>query len=79
MLETNRNQDPKTASRKKLHQTLDALGWGLFFIWIGIAFLADVGWGIGCIGVGVIILGMLGIRIYHTDSDCRKTIHSNCS
>jgi len=25
---------------------IDAAGWGLFFIWVGIAFLADVGWGV---------------------------------
>ena len=36
---------------------LEAVSWGLFFVWIGIALLVDLGWGIGLLGVGVIILG----------------------
>jgi len=56
MLETNNNQELKINRRKKLRRKLDAIGWGIFFIWVGIALLADVGWGVGCIGVGVIIL-----------------------
>ncbi len=35
---------------------LDAAGWGLFFIWIGIALLANFGWGIGLLGIGILIL-----------------------
>jgi hypothetical protein len=37
---------------------LDAIGWGLFFIWVGTAWLVDVGLGIGLLGVGAITLGM---------------------
>ncbi len=47
-----------------LVKKLDAVGWGLFFIWIGIAFLADVGWGVGLLGVGVIALGTQVARKY---------------
>ena len=36
---------------------LDAVGWGLLFIWIGIALLANFGWGVGLLGVGILILG----------------------
>ena len=36
---------------------LDAVCWGAFFIWVGIALLADVGIGIGLLGVGIITLG----------------------
>jgi hypothetical protein len=36
---------------------LGALGWGAFFIWIGIALLIDVGWGPALLGVGLITLG----------------------
>ena len=43
---------------------LDAVAWGLFFIWIGIAFLANFGWGIGLLGVGVLIMGMQAARKY---------------
>ncbi len=36
----------------------DAIGWALFFIWVGTAWLAEVGVGIGLLGVAVITLGM---------------------
>lgn len=78
MLKTNNNPEATATSKKKLHRTLDAIGWGLFFIWVGIAFLTDVGWGVGCIGVGVIILGMLGVRQYLSGPDDGKTISSRC-
>jgi len=38
-------------------EKLDGIAWGLFFLWIGIAFLANLGWGAGLLGIGVIILG----------------------
>lgn len=41
---------------------LDAIGWGLFFIWVGVAWLVDVGLGVGLLGVGVITLGMQVFR-----------------
>jgi hypothetical protein len=45
-----------------LSHKLDAIGWGLFFIWMGIALLLDVGWGWGMVGIAVIILGEALIR-----------------
>jgi hypothetical protein len=42
---------------------LDAAGWALFFIWVGIALLLDFGWGVGLVGLGVITLGMQVVRI----------------
>lgn len=41
---------------------LNAAGWGLFFVWIGIALLTNLSWGIGLLGVGVIILGGQAVR-----------------
>jgi hypothetical protein len=35
----------------------DAIAWALFFIWIGVALLADIGWGWSLLGVSAIILG----------------------
>ena len=35
----------------------DAAGWAIFFIWVGVAWLADVG-----LGVAVATLGMQGLR-----------------
>ena len=36
---------------------LDAAAWGLFFVWVGVALIANLGWGLGLLGVGVITLG----------------------
>ena len=36
---------------------LDAAAWGLFFVWVGVALIANIGWGLGLLGVGVITLG----------------------
>ena len=41
---------------------LDAAGWGLFFVWVGTAFLMDIDPGIGLLGIGTITLGMQAIR-----------------
>ena len=43
-------------TKAELEKRLDSAGWGLFFVWVGIALLADVGWGIGLVGVGIITL-----------------------
>jgi len=51
-------------TRAELDQKIDAAGWGLFFVWMGIALLADVGWGVGLLGVGVITLGGQAARRY---------------
>jgi hypothetical protein len=54
-----------TAADKQITvQKLDAVGWGLFFIWIGIALLANLGWRIGLLGVGILILGGQMARNY---------------
>jgi hypothetical protein len=49
---------------KQVAKKLDAAGWALFFIWVGIALLLDVGWGIGLIGIGLITLAGQGARKY---------------
>lgn len=40
-----------------LARRLDAVAWGLFFVWTGIALLAGFGWGVALLGVGAIALG----------------------
>ncbi|MGB2769010.1 MAG: hypothetical protein WBC88_04720 [Candidatus Zixiibacteriota bacterium] len=50
-------EEERAFQRRHLAKKLDAVGWGLFFIWVGIAFLADLGTGVGLLGVGVITLG----------------------
>jgi hypothetical protein len=53
-----------TQYMERHHQTsrFEAAGWALFFIWVGIAWLAEVGIGIGLLGVAVITLGMQAVR-----------------
>jgi hypothetical protein len=57
-------QKPVTVQTAKVERRLDAIGWGLFFIWIGVALLAQLGWGVGLLGVGVLALGGQGARIW---------------
>lgn len=45
-----------------LGRRLDAGGWGLFFIWVGIALATNVGWGVALVGVGLITLGVQAAR-----------------
>lgn len=59
-----RNNDQRLENAKALHKKLDAVGWGLFFVWVGIAFAAHVGWGAGLLGVGIITLGGQAMRKY---------------
>ncbi len=40
----------------------DAAGWALFFVWVGLAWLADVSLGVGLLGVAAITLGMQAVR-----------------
>jgi hypothetical protein len=46
-----------TSEERALDRKIDAAGWGVLFVWIGVALLAHVGWGVGLVGVGLITLG----------------------
>lgn len=54
--------DRADGHQRELAKTLDTAGWGLFFIWVGIAVLADLGWGAALLGVGVITLAGQALR-----------------
>jgi hypothetical protein len=41
---------------------IDSAGWGVFFIWVGIALVANVGWGVALLGTGIISLGSQAAR-----------------
>lgn len=45
-----------------MEKRLEALGWGLFFIWVGTAWLSGASSGVALLGVGVITLGVQGLR-----------------
>jgi hypothetical protein len=78
MSEANSNQEIKTTRRSKLRRKLDTVGCALFFIWIGIAILANVGWGIGLIGFGVIIIGLLLVKEYMSGQPGTGTSKACC-
>jgi hypothetical protein len=42
---------------------LGTMGWALFFIWIGICFLARFDLGVAMLGAGIITLGMQVVRV----------------
>ena len=62
--QTNQPKNLKNTSdaEKDLAQKLDSIGWALFFIWLGVSFLADLGVGYGLLGVGIITIGMQFVR-----------------
>lgn len=48
--------------RQDRSSLLDAIGWGLFFIWAGLCWLLGIGLGWGLIGVGVLSLSIQAVR-----------------
>ena len=60
----NHEQKLESAQRRELNRKLEAIGWGLFFIWMGIALFGHIGWGAGLLGVGIITLGAQAARKY---------------
>ena len=45
-----------------LKHKLESFGWGLFFIWLGVVYLANLGPGIGLLGIGIITVGAQLVR-----------------
>lgn len=62
--EHKKGEELQTKERGELEHKLRAVGLSLFFIWIGVAFLAKIGVGMGLLGVGIITLGMQVVRKY---------------
>jgi len=60
-----KSEEKQVKSEKAIASRLDTIGWGAFFIWVGIAFLFDLGFGIGILGVGVITLLEQAARVYY--------------
>lgn len=55
-------ENQKPSEKTDLAHKLSAVGWALFFIWIGISFLMNFGVGLGLLGVGIITIGIQLIR-----------------
>jgi hypothetical protein len=61
---TGKTQEPKPTYPPKFANKLPAAGWGLFFIWIGIALLLQLSTGIILLGIGTIALLVQVARKY---------------
>ena len=47
----------EATDRSSVAEKLDAVGWGLFFLWMGVALLFEFSWGVTLVGIGIITLG----------------------
>jgi hypothetical protein len=56
--------DRSTRPERAVGAKLDAVGWGVFFIWVGAALLAGVSWAVFFLGTGAIMLGAQVARRY---------------
>ena len=59
------NEVSPSANNKGMGKRLDAAGWGLFFIWVGVSLLLDLSWGVGLIGVAAVIFLGQAARNYY--------------
>lgn len=62
MTQSDPQPPPRPRDKTALSDKLDAAGWGLSFVWVGVAALASAGWGWGLVGIAVIILGEAVLR-----------------
>lgn len=58
-------QAPEDAGRTALARKLDAVGWALFLIWIGIILLMGAKASLALLGIGIIIVGVQVIRMLY--------------
>ncbi len=50
-------EEPTDPSLRAFAHRIDALGWGAFFLWLGIVLLYEIGSGVALLGIGVIVWG----------------------
>ncbi len=60
---TEQVDEPTTPEKSELDKKLNTVGWALFFIWIGIAFLANFDFSVGLFGIGILTFGMQIARL----------------
>jgi hypothetical protein len=61
-----KNDESKAIEKLHVAKMLEVTGWGLFFIWIGISFLAKFPISVGMLGVAFITLGTQIARKFHS-------------
>ena len=59
------SETPPSTTNKGIGGKLDAAGWGLFFIWVGVSALMNLSWGAWLIGVAAIIFLKQTARRFH--------------
>lgn len=56
--------EEKEQQGEPIARKLDAVGWALFLIWIGIVLLAKTSSSVALVGIGIIILGVQVARVF---------------
>ena len=59
------NQEVKTHEKHGVAHTIEVMAWGVFFIWVGIAFTIGVEKEIGLVVIGIITLGGQAARRFY--------------
>jgi membrane-bound ClpP family serine protease len=54
----------KFGTNSTFARSIDAAGWALFFMWVGIALLAGFGWTVSLIGTAAIILFVQAVLFF---------------
>ena len=62
MAEREEDRIASVSERANIEKKLEAGAWGLFLVWVGVAWLADIPLSIGLLGVAVITLGAQVLR-----------------
>lgn len=52
-------------SKNEVESRIEGIAWGLFFVWVGTAFIAELSDSIGLLGVGIITLGAQVTRYFY--------------
>lgn len=60
--QSQRDVGSEEAEALRRSEDLAKLGWALFFIWVGLAFLGNFDIGVSLLGIGLITLGMQIVR-----------------
>jgi hypothetical protein len=62
MIEEDKDRTSEFMERTEAERKFDAGAWGLFLVWVGVAWLTGIPLGIGLLGVALITLGAQVVR-----------------